>query len=148
MADLRTYIAELKRMRAEDQRFLDELNSTAPVGVNRERRADSLRERNMATKVDDCVIQALEEIRRVQQITTRVERLRHFLGWMGNALAALALATTTFLFLAVLSHTDKISIAGVGIVATLAFLGIGRSFRYHVRGQVPSRSSRGLATEA
>jgi hypothetical protein len=85
MAGLQSYIIELKRMRVEDQRLLDNLNYNAPEGADLQARAETLRELNIAVEIDNRVIQALEEISRTQRTTTTLERLGYVLGWTGNA---------------------------------------------------------------
>jgi hypothetical protein len=135
MADLRSYIAQLKRMRAEDQRLLDKLNSSRPEGVDLEARAETLRELNFAAEIDNRVIQALEEISRSQPLTTSVERLGYVLGWTGNVLATLVLILTAHFGLTALSKTDRIFVAVIGFVVASALFGIGRALRYVFAGK-------------
>jgi hypothetical protein len=98
-------------------------------GVNTVRHPESPRRISIAANIDGLVDQTLEEISRLQRTTRRAERLG-YVGYVveltGDALASLALAITTFFFLAMPSRIDKIFVALIGVIVTFTFLGTGR----------------------
>jgi hypothetical protein len=95
-------------------------------GLNTECHAESQRRISIGAKIDGLVDQTLEEISRLQRTTRRAERLGYVIESTGDALASVALAITTFFFLAMPSHTDKIFVALVGVIVTFTFITTGR----------------------
>lgn len=118
-------------MREADRELLRRLRNNAPEGVDLEARAASLKELEEAVRIDDGVINALENVVAAQ--TTELERLGHVVGWIANITVA---SIICFMIWSV--STGKIpGTIGVFIVGTAAaavVYGIGRALRYVLAG--------------
>lgn len=136
MERLEAYLAELKRMRAQDQQLLDQLNANRPDDVDWQERAKSLSELNIAAEVDRRVILALEELARTRRATSAIERFGQVLGWTGTGFAIITLTATAFFIWSAnrLSQSDGIFFAGMGAVIALGFYLSGRALRYIFAG--------------
>ena len=62
MSSVRRLVEELSRMRAVDQELLNELNTSEPSGLDLDERRETLRELNIAARIDQGVIDHLKKL--------------------------------------------------------------------------------------